>query len=1090
MALEEELRLNIDGALGEVDRLGAVLTQTAQQFSADLASALDPLQSVQVAVPITADVTDLPSEVEAAAAEANPTVAVAVDAGTVSTEVEAAVSEATPPPVAVTADTSQAQAAVEELSGSATSALDSVGDVGTSALSGIASAATGAGAQVTSVGGAMGTLSDATSTATGAVQGLATSTGAELDPALGALIGTIGGVVAAFGTIGAITDFFVGKATESVSAAQRFDQQFGTLAGDVENFKNLDLGGTLSEVTSQLGSGVTAIRAADSNFAALGNSVGASREQIALTTEQLNALATRAVALNPSLGSVGDVVDQLQARIGRGGRFVSQFGLSLNKTEIDARAASIALQRGSDTVEQYDRTVAATQLATEKLGSSLKNDIATGAENVTFSFKQLQLEANKAFTEFGKPLIAPALDVLRAFTPIAISFGRELAVLARVSLPLIEGAFQAVGPVVAKFAQAMEAQLPTLLPAVERLAASLVKTFAQMGPLFDELVKQAPALVSNFVSLTDALVTILDLSAPIINFFAELGSFVTRVTSITGLFTTLDELVNGTDKATSSTKGYADQQKEAAAADRARAQQASSLTATFQGLSSEVERLSTTSTLSRQQVDFLTIGIGNLRGKSDTELTAIAQRLGVNADAFKTWRDAVVQRIAELTNTVQQQLPSVAGIINGLGDNVSPQGLLQGLQQGTTAVENFQKNIQTIRERSGPEVDGLIAEILKLGPVVGGKLAQQIVNAGPYLAKVLADQYAALKGANDRMTAYVRDTFGPEFLAATGGAAQEAADAFGVGLEAMAPTARRQAALASIALLEGFMGIAQTLGQIAPELGAQLSAGIALGIQRNLQVVVQSTNEMIQASINAANAAAGIRSPSRVFYEIGQQLIAGLDQGITQNGVNALSTWEALLNQFYIAGGDTAENTVYTMSEALAKFGRGRIQANGDIVGAEAVVAGTPAALRAVTRRAEQLREIALRGLAGSVTESLGVPPAVQSMLGMTSTGAPTPAVSGAVTLWGEQVGYQILRSFNSGRSGLRPDQFANAALKTADVNIGGQRLGALPGNATVVVNVTAPAGTDPTAARDLGKVIGNEVRSATVSLRAQVFAS
>ena len=1085
MALEEELRLNIDGALGEVDRLGAALTQTAQQFSADLASALDPLQSVTVAVPVTADTTDLPSEVEAAAAAANPTVAVAVDAGDVSTEVEAAVAGAAPPPIPITADTSEATAAVDDLSASASGALDNIGSTAQSALSGIASTATAAGSNVTSVGGAMGSFGDVTNTATGAVQGLTSSVGGELDPALGALIGTIGGVAAAFGTIGAITDFFVGKATESVSAAQRFDQQFGTLAGNVERFQDLNLGGTLGEVTTQLGSGVTAIRNADSNFAALGNSVGASREQIALTAQQLNALATRAVALNPSLGSVGDVVDQLQARIGRGGRFVSQFGLSLNKTEIDARAASIALQRGSDVVEQYDRTVAATQLSVEKLGNRLNTDIATGAQNVTFTFKELQLEVNKAFTEFGKPLIAPALDVLRAFTPIAVSVGKELATLARATLPLIEAAFKAVGPLIEQFANALEEQLPVVLPAINDLAQTLVDTFGKrMKPVVDELVKELPFMASAFADITVATARLLDYFGPLIEGLGQVTSLLMLLTP-QGMISTFDQLVNGSDKAAKSTTNYADKLKEAAAAERARAQSQSQLQASFDGLNAQVEKLGTVSSLSLSQVNFLGLGIGNLRGKSDVELTAIAARLGVNAEAFKTWRDAVVQRIAELVNEVQGKLPSVASIINGLGDNVSPQGLLQGLQTSTTAVENFQKNIETIRQQAGPNVDALIAEILKLGPIVGGKLAQQIANGGPYLAKSLADQYAALRAANDRLLTYVRDEFGPQFVVSTGGAAQEAADAFGVGLGTMAPEARRQAALASIALLQGFSNIAQTLGVLAPELGAQLSAGIALGVSANLRVVVDSTNEMIQASIAAANAAAGVRSPSTVFATIGGYMVDGLALGLGEQKVAVDAASSLVAN---VAGAARAQAN---LSPARLPAGSRIVRFEDGSLGVIRVDASgrefnDVAAARLLTADTERLRA----AVNGRLAAPSGVPPLLQTMFGMTATGAPTSTVSGAVTLWGEQVGNQILRSLANGRLGLTPDQFAGASVKAADVNIGGQRLGALPGNAPVVVNVTAPAGTDPTIAREFGKVVGNEVRSAVVSLRAQVVAS
>jgi len=72
------------------------------------------------------------------------------------------------------------------------------------------------------------------------------------------------------------------------------------------------------------------------------------------------------------------------------------------------------------------------------------------------------------------------------------------------------------------------------------------------------------------------------------------------------------------------------------------------------------------------------------------------------------------------------------------------------------------------------------------------------------------------------------------------------------------------------------------------EAGKALVQGLIDGIAANAQALVDKVNEVVQGAIDSALAALGIKSPSKVFAEIGMMVGAGMTQGIQASaaGVN------------------------------------------------------------------------------------------------------------------------------------------------------------------------------------------------------------
>lgn len=323
-------------------------------FESELASALaggDPVE-----VPVIAETGDAEAEIDGLEGEA--TVEAVADTGDAQAEIDSI--EGGDAEVSVTANTEQAQEAIDQLadsSGGAASGLTQLGEA----------SAAGAGA-MREVG--IGTL--------GAGAGLALVANAGIDAA---------------------------------AALERFN----LIAGDnADALRSIDVGGLsgdIGDLALNIGSSDEAMLNATASFVTFAESSGAGAAEIDQASDSINALALRAVALNPGLGDAGAAAERLSGALARGGRPLRQFGIDLQSAEINARAMENTGKTSADQLTQFEKAAAGAQLATEQLGDTLGSDYAAGAENAALQTAAMKEQLGEAAEAVGTQMVPEVLNL-------------------------------------------------------------------------------------------------------------------------------------------------------------------------------------------------------------------------------------------------------------------------------------------------------------------------------------------------------------------------------------------------------------------------------------------------------------------------------------------------------------------------------------------------------------------------------------------------------------------------------------------------------------------------------------------------------
>jgi tape measure domain-containing protein len=101
-------------------------------------------------------------------------------------------------------------------------------------------------------------------------------------------------------------------------------------------------------------------------------------------------------------------------------------------------------------------------------------------------------------------------------------------------------------------------------------------------------------------------------------------------------------------------------------------------------------------------------------------------------------------------------------------------------------------------------------------------------------------------------------------------------------------------------------GLAMSAYTWASEIGTQLVAGIEAGVLGAYSRAIDAVSNVAWGAISAAKAILGIKSPSKVFEEIGAFTVAGFERGIAANDSGALDALVAPPDLAAIAGGAAA----------------------------------------------------------------------------------------------------------------------------------------------------------------------------------------
>lgn len=479
--IQEDFSLSIDQANAQIAALGAsldtVFAQASQQLAANLADALTGLSSTVEITPAVAapDASEVTDSIDSAVAAADTSVTLSADASDVTAEVDQALADAdTTVSVTADADTAPAQESLADLS---RQARDTGGGLGDLAIQGERFAGIAALA-----GGSVGGLERA----------LARSTG-----------GVVAGA-AAVGGLATLVKELTQEALADVVAQERFDRALGAVAERVESLRDIQgLNLSIDELTLKLGSADEEVRGAVASLALLGQQAGATPNQIARTSEQFVALAARAVALNPSLGSVGDVLDRLPIALSRGGRFAAQYGINLSQAAIANEAMAETGKTNSAQLTIYERAAAGATLATKQLGGTLATDINTGADSAAFGFRKVREEFRRVLEELGKPLLGPTLELIQEAEPDLEQLAGTLGHLAVEAVPVATSLLHGVAPAVQGTATAVQGLLTVVQPALALIDAIPAPVFAAAGAFF--FAEKAVGALANQIAARGAL---------------------------------------------------------------------------------------------------------------------------------------------------------------------------------------------------------------------------------------------------------------------------------------------------------------------------------------------------------------------------------------------------------------------------------------------------------------------------------------------------------------------------------------------------------------------------------------------------------
>lgn len=411
--LEARLELALDDALSGIGTLDERLGSAVTDFKTGLAEALNLLTEVSV----TADAAPVTAAIDQAVAGADTTAPIEADTGDMTSQIDQAVGsvDATvTPDVAADAITQDIDEAIAGADTTITVEADT--SQAEDALAGLDSTASEAGGGLSKLAAGSGDAAGGLNLV-GPAAGFAAGEVGELTGVVGKFGPEAAGAAAATAGLVEIGKDFFDAALKQQTALERLNRTFGDTADDVQK---IDVGGLNEDISSlalRTGSADEGLQNFAATFGQLGIDSGHAKTEVAQTTDEVIALATRASVLNPTLGSSDEIVGRLSTSLARGGRFLSQYGISLTSAEINARALTDTGKQSADQLTVYEKAAAGAAIATERLGDRLGKDISKGAQSDAIQVRRLGVELDEAKEAAGAGLVQPVTESMKALVP-------------------------------------------------------------------------------------------------------------------------------------------------------------------------------------------------------------------------------------------------------------------------------------------------------------------------------------------------------------------------------------------------------------------------------------------------------------------------------------------------------------------------------------------------------------------------------------------------------------------------------------------------------------------------------------------------
>lgn len=242
----------------------------------------------------------------------------------------------------------------------------------------------------------------------------------------------------------------------------------------------------------------------------------------------------------------------------------------------------------------------------------------------------------------------------------------------------------------------------------------------------------------------------------------------------------------------------------------------------------------------------LATAAGNAR-VAEEDLQTVADGLGVSLDDLKVFVGSVNDAVNQFADDTLATLPSVGDIIGELGDDFSPQALLDKLTQATEDIADFSTNLESLA--AFPRVQQIAATN---GPAVAAALAQPIKDGNTQILTDLENQAGAFDLHYAGLDENLRNKLGPQIADATGLTGQLATEAFGANFH---PEEEATVAVhGSITAIENANAEATTAGQ---DFGTASVDGYFETVGRMPGVAIAASDGSV-AAINARNFAANL----------------------------------------------------------------------------------------------------------------------------------------------------------------------------------------------------------------------------------------
>lgn len=294
-----------------------------------------------------------------------------------------------------------------------------------------------------------------------------------------------------------------------------------------------------------------------------------------------------------------------------------------------------------------------------------------------------------------------------------------------------------------------------------------------------------------------------------------------------------------------------------------------------------------------------------LRGTiSSRDYQTVADTLGVSLETVAGFAGSVTEQIDKFVEAAVSGLPQAGDAFDsyiGYLGTTDPQQVIDNLNLQTLAIQTFVDNIEAIREKSPEAADFLLG----LGEAAAGPFAQDLVDGKVSIEDfqaTLANNQAALDEAEQT----IRDSAIDEAAYSLGASASEE---LGLGLD-FSGTTQEQIDNVTSTLKEASSGAPVTA---ANQLGTAIGAELTRAMKEEL----------------------GINSPSQVAIDLGEQVARGLAIGLTRADQPVINAASGLAGAA-VPGAQTFDNsrTSITVPVSVAGVDAANAEQVGAAVGA------------------------------------------------------------------------------------------------------------------------------------------------------------